>query len=113
MICFDKSIRKCKKELAALYARKHEIEAEREDIVVLPGSEIETLIQKIDALVEGEYSRAVYSYYSVKEPLLIRIHTGEEVKWLDAFGSDYEKTTPGQRQALVGLVEGGSMYKFK
>jgi len=113
MIIFNASIRKCRKELAALYAKKHELENKQEDIQALPGSELDSLIGQIDALIEGDYSRTVFDHYSEKQPVLIRVHTGEEVRWIEAFGESFDKTTPGQRHSLVGLIEGGGKYRFK
>ena len=113
MIIFDASVRKYRKELAALYAKKHEMEKDREDMQALTGSELDSLICQIDSLIEGDYAQAVFDHYSEKKPLLIRIHTGEETQWLDAFGDSFEKTTLGQRHSLVGLIEGGGKYRFK
>lgn len=113
MIIFDASIRKCKRRLAALYAEKHELENKQEDMRAVAGGKLDSLISQIDSLIEGDYAQAVFDHYSGKKPLLIRIHTGEEVQWLDAFGDTFDKTTPGQRHALVGLIEGGSKYRFK
>ena len=93
--------------------KKHELENEQENIQALPGSELDSLICQIDALIEGDYSRAVFDHYSEKKPLLIRIHTGEEVRWTDAFGENFDNTTLGQRHSLVGLIEGGGKYRFK
>ena len=112
MICFDFSIRKCRKELSALYEKKRVLENE-EDTQALPGSELDTLIRQIDDLVEGDYSRAVFDHYSRSKPLLIRSHTQEEVQWQDAFGDSFDKTTLGQRHSLVGLIEGGGKYSLK
>lgn len=113
MLCFNFTIRKCRKKLASLYAKKHEIECEREDVEALPGSELDSLIRQMDKLIEGDYSRAVFDYYSRKEPVLIRELTGDEVQWRDAFGESYEKTDPGQKHSLVALIEGGGMYRFR
>ena len=109
---FNDPIRKNRKELARLYARKHEIEDQGE-VQALPGSALESMIQQIDALIEGDYSRAVYEKYSVKQPALVRKLTGETVQWKDAFGDSFDKTTKGQRHSLVELIEGDGMYRFK
>ena len=84
-----------------------------EETQALPGSEIDEMIHQIDELIEGDYAQAVYNYYSRKKPLLIRIRTGEEVKWQDAYGESFEKLNPGQKHSLVGLIEGGSKYRIK
>ena len=112
MICFDFSIRKCRRELSTLYEKKRVLEDE-EDVQATPGSELDILIHQIDNLVEGDYSRAVFDYYSRRKPLLIRSHTHEEVRWQDAFGDSFDRTTLGQRHSLVGLIEGGGKYRFK
>lgn len=113
MLCLDSSIRKCRKELAELYAKKRALENDEGDTQALPGNELDTLIRKIDDLVEGEYSRSVFDHYSRRKPLLIRLHTQEEVQWQDAFGDSFDKTTLGQKHSLVGLIEGGGKYRFK
>ena len=113
MLFLNASIRKYRKELAALYAKKHKLEATDECIQALPGSELDSLIQQIDDLIEGDYSRAVFDHYSKTRPVLIREYTGEEVQWIDAYGDSFDKTTSGQRHSLVGLIEGGSKYRLK
>lgn len=113
MIIIDPSIKKCRKELSVLYNKKSKLEEEREDIQALPGSELESLICKIDELIEGEYSLAVFTCYAKKQPLLIRVYTGEQIQWVDAFGMSYDRLTLGQKHSLVGLIEGGGKYRFK
>ena len=113
MVIFNAQIRKCRNQLAALYKKKHDLEDENEDIQATPGSELDSLINQIDALIEGDYSRAVFEHYSQKKPLLIRDFTGEEVQWSNAFGESFDQTTIGQRHSLVGLIEGGGKYRFK
>ena len=112
MLCLDSSIRKCRKELSELYEKKRVLEDE-EDVHALPGNEMGILIRQIDDLVEGDYSRAVFDHFSRRKPLLIRSHTQEEIRWQDAFGDSFDKTTIGQRHSLVGLIEGGGKYRFK
>ena len=112
-MCLNNPIKKCSKELAALYSKKHKIEDVDEDIKAVPGNELDSIINEIDAYIEGEYSRIVFEKYSAKKPILIREHTGETVNWDDAFGNSFDKTTPGQRHSLVGLIEGGGQYGFK
>jgi hypothetical protein len=41
------------------------------------------------------------------------VRTGEKVRWQDAFPASWEKTTSGQKHALVGLIEGGGEYRFR
>lgn len=109
----DSQIKQCKAQLSALYSRKHELERVEEDVQIIPGSELDSLIHQIDQLIEGEYAEAVFNYYSEKKPLLIRNLTGEEIKWNEAYGDSFAQTTKGQRHSLVGLIEGGSKYRFK
>ncbi len=109
---YNDSVRKYKKEYDALYKKKHKLEDEGFDEAV-PGNELDSLINQIFALIEGDYSRAIFDYYSVKKPLLIRNLTGETVQWLDAFGDSFEATTIGQRHSLVGLIEGDGRYRIK
>ena len=113
MIILDATITKYRTELATLYERKAQILEEDEDISAVAGSELEILISQIDALIEGDYAKAVFDHYSISKPELIRTSTGDEVQWLDAFGDSFTMTTAGQRHALVGLIEGGSKYRFK
>lgn len=112
MMCFDQSIRKCRKKLSILLSQKHLLEDKGDDDI-FPGSKMEVLINQIDSLIEGDYSRAVFDHYAVKTPCLIREHTGEEVQWEEAFGNLFDQTTPSQRHSLVGLIEGGGKYRFK
>lgn len=107
----SETIEKCRKELAALYELKYQLDQEETQIV--PGDKLDQVIQQINTLIEGDYSKAVFDNYSESRPALIRDFTGEEVQWLDAFGDSFEKTTRGQRHSLVGLVEGGGKYRFK
>ena len=100
-----------KKELATLYDLKYQLD--QEDARIVPGSKLDMLIQQINELIEGDYSKAVFDHYSIFKPVLIRNLTGEEVQWLDAFGEAFDKTTRGQRHSLVGLVEGGGRYRLK
>lgn len=113
MIIFDASIRKYKKCLASLYAKTEKIVENGEDVQIDSKGELHTLNAQIDALIEGDYAKAVFDHYSEIKPVLIRIRTGEEVQWSEAFGDSFDKTTLAQRHALVGLIEGESKYKFK
>ena len=88
------------------------MESENEAIAK-PGSELYELINAIDQFIEGEYSEAVFSYYVEKKPTLIRIQTGEEVTWEDAFGTKYSDVSKSLNYSLVGLVEGGGRYKVR
>ena len=104
--------KKYRKELASLYERIEKIEKE-DNAQVLPGSEIDNLINQINALIEGEYSKEIFDYYSKTEPVLIRIRTGEEISWKDAFGNSFQDVSKSLRHSLVGLVEGGGKYRIK
>ena len=78
-----------------------------------PGDEFDLIDAQINELIEGKYAEEVFRYYQKKQPTLIRIHTGEEVSWQDAFGDSYEAVSKSLRHSLVGLVEGGGRYKLK
>lgn len=103
---------KMKKELARLYREKSKLEDKLGD-GAFTKDEMKAAIAGIDEFIEGPYAQSVFEYYSKKKPKLIRIKTSEVVEWEDAFGSSFSKTTKTQKHALVGLVEGGSMYKLK
>ena len=105
-------LQRCKKEYRRLIKQKHELMVE-EDSQPRPGDELELIETKISELVEGVYAEEVFRYYAKKQPSLIRIHTGEEVTWKDAFGDAFESVSKSLRHSLVGLVEGGGQYTIK
>ena len=111
-MCFFSPFKKYKKELSSLYAKKHEIE-NRDNYHMSPGDEMDQLISQIDALIEGDYAKAVFDYYKEKAPLLIRIRTGEEISWKEAFGDSFDDVSKSLRHSLVGLVEGDGRYRIK
>jgi len=45
--------------------------------------------------------------------MLIRVRTGEEVSWDEAFGNDFCKVSKSLRHSLVGLVEEPGRYVLK
>ena len=111
-MCLFSPFKKYTKELAELYAKKHELD-NQDDGQILPGSDRDNLINQIDSLIEGDYSRAVFEYYSKKQPVLVRNRTGEIIFWKDAFGETFENVSKSLRHSLVGLVEGGGRYRLK
>lgn len=113
MICPDASIRQCSRELAELRRKRSRLETEDDDVQMQIRDLFESYDREIDALIEGRYSCAVYNHYAKRKPGLIRIKTGETVRWEEAFGDSYAKTTPAQRHNLTGLVEGGGEYRLR
>ena len=45
--------------------------------------------------------------------MLLRVNTGEEIDWDEAFGQDFEKISKSLRHSLVGLVEKPGQYTLK
>lgn len=101
-----------KKELAGLYKQKHKLESEDTKNAAVV-KELDQVITEIDELIEGRYSKEVFQYYAKIQPALIRIRTGEEVTWKEAFGDSYDVITKSQKHSLVGIVEGTGRYKLK
>ena len=114
-------LRKYSKELHKLYNQRRslqkiiddmnfdELQTDEKNV----NQEIDTLSDLIDSYIENEYSRAVFDEYSKKKPDLIRIKTGEIIKWDVAFGYEFENVTKSLRHSLVGLVELPGRYKLK
>ena len=109
----DVSIRICAEDLADLRLKHARLENEDWDVQMQIGDLFEFLKNEMNELIEGRYSQAVYDYYAKRNPRLRQVKTGKTVRWRDVFGDSYEKTTPAQRHAMVGLVEGGGEYRFK
>lgn len=76
-------------------------------------SEVESLYDQMNELIEGDYSKAVYDLYNEKQPMLVRIRTKEDISWNKAFGDAYENLDTNQKKDLVALAEGNGKYKFK
>ena len=111
MLFLDKRIKVCKKELRVLYA---ELSSEEEKNKTMDNEErIDFVKCKIREYIDNEYAKTVFDVYAPKKPKLIRILTGETVLWENAFGDDFEKIPKSRREALTGLIEGGSKYKLK
>ncbi len=110
MFCLS-PIKKCKKEYARLLKRKHEILSTNETLA--NSKEFDYIDNQINELIEGKYSEEVFRYYSKKKPVLIRIHTGEEISWADAFGDSFESVSKSLRHSLVGIIEGGGKYRLQ
>ena len=109
------SVKDCKKEYNELRKQRNAYyDKYGMDLPEKESKELDSIDERINSLIEGRYSEAVFREYNEKQPELIRNHTGEEVSWKDAFGDSYENTTKGNRHSLVGLVEGGTgQYRFK
>lgn len=108
------SFKRYSKQLKQLYAVKNEI---YEKSLNNPNEQLkkdfENAVACIDEFIEGEYANAVYEKFRNKKPKLIRIKTGDEVSWDDAFGTDFEAISKSLRHSLVGLVEEPGKYRFK
>lgn len=76
-------------------------------------AEADSKIKEIDHFVENIYAKDVFDKYGKKRPKLISNKTEDVVSWEDAFGSVFEEIPKGVRHSLVGLVEGGGLYRFK
>ena len=109
---FPSPFKKYQKQLAEMYEKKSKL-LPAEGSKIVPGSEADKLINEIDNFIEGEYSEAVFNYYKEKKPTLIRIATGEEYTWGQAFPETFEEVSASLKHSLVGLVEGGGRYKLK
>lgn len=105
----NKRIKECRTVLRDFYAELAALEKN------FPNDEraINQCKEKIRDYIDNEYARTVFEVYAPKKPKLVRILTGETVLWEEAFGEDFEKIPVGRREALMGLIEGGSKYKFK
>lgn len=75
--------------------------------------ELDRIEKETDSFIETEYAKCVFDFYCRKKPILIRMSTGEEKTWDQAFGECFEKIDRGLRHSLVGLVEGGGRYIIK
>ncbi len=104
-------LRKLKRKYSALIKSQHEMLSADSDDDSSP--ELNSINEQINKFIETEYGEAVFRHFEHKRPALIRIHTGEEVTWNDAFGDSLEKITKSQKHSLVGLIEGGGQYKLK
>lgn len=71
-------------------------------------------VEKKEKEFTERYAKEVFDFLSETKPLLIRKRDSMEVRWIDAFGDDFTKLTPGLKQSLIALVEGkGGQYKIK
>ena len=111
MFCFS-PLKKCRKEYNRLIKLKHDL-ISAEDVQSKPGDEFDLVDKQINDFVEGKYAEEVFRYYQRKQPALIRVRTGEEVSWREAFGDSFEAVSTSLKHSLVGLVEGGGRYKIK
>ncbi|MCR5092974.1 MAG: hypothetical protein K6B72_03275 [Lachnospiraceae bacterium] len=117
-----RSIQKYKEELRDLFSEKHRLDdlydhesisGEPRDRIERIAAERNALSDKINALIETEYAKAVFDEYKEKKPNLVRIRTGEIVDWNTAFGDDFESISKSLRHSLVGLVEEPGRYRLK
>ena len=113
MLIMNSSIRKCRKQLAEIRAVGERLRTEDDDIQLQIGDLFDSVNLQMNRYIEGEYSLAVYNCYVKRKPLLVRVKTGETVRWQDAFPDSWENMTSGRKHALVGLIEGGGEYRFR
>ena len=113
MICFNRRIGICRKDLAEIRAIRNRLESEDWDIQMQSRDLFESVQQDEDEFIEGRYSRAVYDCYAKWGPDLTCLATGRNLMWKDVFGTSYEETTIEQRHDLAGLIEGGGRYRFR
>ncbi len=104
-------LRKLKRQYSALIKRQHELLSADSDNDYSP--ELNSINKQINEFIETEYGEAVFRHFEHIRPVLVRIHTGEEVTWNEAFGCSFEEITKSQKHSLVGLIEGGGQYKLK
>ena len=109
---FSSPFKKYQEHLAEMYEKKAKL-LPNEGSKIVPGSEADRLVNEIDAFIEGEYSEAVFRYYKVKKPKLIRIATDEEYTWDQAFPESFDEVSKSLRHSLVGLIEGGGRFRLK
>ena len=76
-------------------------------------AEADSKIEEIDHFVENIYAKDVFDKYVKKRPKLISNRTDCVVSWEEAFGSVFDEIPKGVRHSLVGLVEGGGLYRLK
>ena len=112
MMRSDSAIEACRREYARIRRDRDRLRTEDDDIQMQIRDMFADLHRREEELVCGDYSRAVYDRYAKIQPWLRSVPSGKAVRWRDAFGTAYEKTTPEQRHALVGLIEGGGSCRF-
>ena len=71
------------------------------------------VVEELNKLEEGEYSKAIFDVLNEEKPDLIRNRTGEVISWDDAWGGTYDNISKSLRHSLVALLEGGGRYRFK
>ena len=120
---FEKMLlKKYSKELKDLYAEENNLSDQYYDALETLGYsqkaeqikiEMDKMSEKITNFIENDYAQAVFAHYYDKKPMLIRVRTGEEVSWDEAFGNDFCKVSKSLRHSLVGLVEEPGRYVLK
>ena len=113
MLFMNSSIRKCRKQLAEIRAVGERLRTEDDDIQLQIGDLFDSVDRQMNRYIEGEYSLAVYNCYAKRKPVLVRVQTGETVRWQDAFPDPWENMTSDRKHALVGLIEGSGEYRFR
>ena len=69
--------------------------------------------QDWDDYDRNEYARIIFDAFSEEKPKLVFQRTKEEVNWIDAFGTDFDKLDRGSKGSLSVLVEdSGGGYRF-
>lgn len=66
-----------------------------------------------DEFLLNEYAKAVFQYYSRREPELIRNATGDSFSWKEVFDEEFDQLSQNLRYSLVGLVEKEGKYRLK
>lgn len=114
-------LKKYSKELKDLYAEENNLSNQYYDALETLGDsqkaeqikiEMDKMSEKNTNFIENDYAQAVFAHYYDKKPMLIRVRTGEEVSWDEAFGNDFCKVSKSLRHSLIGLVEEPGRYVF-
>lgn len=113
-MCFvDSRLKRAHEGLLKLYQYRWHLENEDWDIQMQMRDLFEIADRDIAEFIEDDYCIAVYNCYAKRNPRLVRIKTGEKLRWQEAFGDRYEHMTPQQRRDITGLVEGEGQYRFR
>ena len=74
---------------------------------------VDCINSETEEFILNTYAKAVFDYYSLTKPLLVRGTTGETIAWEEAFGTQFDEVPKTLRYSLVGLAEGFGRYKIK
>ena len=113
MLFLGSAIRKCRKELEEIRAIEYRLRNEDDDIQMQIGDLFDFARLLADQYIVDDYSVAVWNRCTKKNPWLIRVETGEAVRWKAAFPDLWENMVPEQKRSLVALIEGGGEYRFR